>query len=119
MKKEELVESSVAMRVTDGIDWISKFSGSDLKLLFILTGQANSNNIVELSPSVRKVVYETLDIKYQMFRMTLRSLISKGALKRMERDVFFINPLYTYNGDTDDIKKYHETIEIFNNYKSK
>lgn len=107
------------LRITDGMDWISMLTGSEVKALMFLGSIIDKDShYVHFNSYRREEVRILLDYKSATtVNNTLNNLIKKGALKKIYpfNDTFMINPRFCYTGSSmnfDLIEEKYKNLKI-------
>ncbi len=112
-------ERFIMLRITDGMDWISMLTGSEVKALMFLGSIIDKDShYVHFNSYRREEVRILLDYKSATtVNNTLNNLIKKGALKKIYpfNDTFMINPRFCYTGSSmnfDLIEEKYKNLKI-------
>lgn len=97
-------ERFIMLRITDGMDWVSMLTGSEIKsLLFLGSIIDKDSQYVHFNNYRRDELRIILEYKTATsVNNTLNSLIKKGVIKKIYpfNDTFMINPRFCYTGSS-------------------
>ena len=91
-------------RTTEGIEWLLELGEVELKLLVMLHLWSDDDGSVSLSPIRREFVVRKLRTSGRTLRRSLVGLSEKGALLRLSKDDFVVNPSTFFKGGSKELK---------------
>lgn len=108
-----LSESFGMTRTTDGVGWVHKFTGNEIKMLFeLLQYEEKTTGVVTLGSTIRKDICDHFGLSYRYLLEVLESLERKRGIVRKNRNELMLNPMYLYKGgSTNFIKKMDKFVE--------
>lgn len=97
------------VRLTDGIDWMLKFTGNELTLLVLLLDfQRDDTNAIAITPEIRKRIVEFFGKSDRYIRGLFASLDKKDAIRKCSDTMIVMNPSYFYKGRTQDFNTLYD-----------
>ena len=102
-------------RTTEGIEWLLELGEVELKLLVMLHLWSDDDGSVSLSPIRREFVVRKLRTSGRTLRRSLVGLSEKGALLRLSKDDFVVNPSTFFKGGSKELKN---KIKNYNGLRS-
>jgi hypothetical protein len=101
---KKFAERFVLCRKTNGLGWVNKLSGTEIKLLINLLEFENlQTHVVSLSKLQYARLCEMMNLTKKRCQQLLVDLEAKHALGSLTDTDFILNPAYFYQGESKDV----------------
>lgn len=97
-----VITGGVSINLGSRLDDMMSLNRNEWLLMVYLTSNSERNGFLQITPLMRECIKDKLQLKYQTYNRTLRSLLSKGYLIEERDGIYTVDTDLMFKGNYYD-----------------